>query len=134
MNTGHKGCMGTIHANSSADAIVRLEALAQGGDSKISEKALRYQVSSALDLIIQVSRYSDGSRRVGEIAEVRGFSADGSYDVVPIFKMSRMMRKTDGKLDGRLEPTGEVPTFMEEVIDNKLPFPKSKFNKNTSVT
>ncbi|MEI7973180.1 MAG: ATPase, T2SS/T4P/T4SS family, partial [Bdellovibrio sp.] len=58
MNTGHKGCLGTVHANSPQDAIVRLEALAQGGDSKISEKALRHQVASAVDLILQVSRFS----------------------------------------------------------------------------
>ncbi len=129
MNTGHKGCLGTIHANSSADAIVRLEALAQGGDAKISEKALRYQVSSAIDMIVQISRLSDGSRRITEIAEVRGFLTDGTYDVIPIFKMSRLVRRPDGKLDGSLEPTGEVPDFMDEIIDNKLPFPRSKFQK-----
>jgi pilus assembly protein CpaF len=129
MNTGHKGCLGTIHANSPADAIVRLEALAQGGDGKISEKALRYQVSSAIDLIVQISRLSDGSRKITEIAEVRGFLPDGTYDVVPIFKMSRLVRRPDGKLEGRLETTGEIPSFMDEIIDNKLPFPKSKFQK-----
>lgn len=127
MNTGHKGCLGTIHANSPPDAIVRLEALAQGGDAKISEKALRYQVSSAIDLIIQISRLGDGSRRITEISEVRGFLPDGTYDVVPLFKMSRLVRKSDGKLEGSLIVTGEVPSFMGEITDNKLPFPKSKF-------
>lgn len=130
MNTGHKGCLGTIHANSPADAIVRLEALAQGGDAKISEKALRYQVSSAIDLIVQISRLSDGSRKITEIAEVRGFLQDGTYDVIPLFKMSRLVRKPDGKLEGTLGVTGEVPSFMEEIIDNKLPFSKAKFLGN----
>ena len=129
MNTGHKGCMGTVHANSPEDAIVRLEALAQGGDAQISEKALRYQVSSAIEIIIQVSRYSDGSRRIGVISEVRGFNEDGSYNVIPIFQMSRMNRRPDGTLDGKLEPTGNIPSFMEEIVDNKLPFPESKFHK-----
>ena len=129
MNTGHKGCLGTVHANSPQDAIVRLEALAQGGDAKISEKALRYQVASAIDMIVQVSRYSDGSRRVGSLAEVRGFLPDGSYDVVPIFAMSRMLRKTDGSLEGRLEATGEKPSFFAEIVDNNLPFPAQKFEK-----
>ncbi len=129
MNTGHKGCMGTVHANSPEDAIVRLEALAQGGDGKISERALRQQVASAIDLIVQISRYGDGSRRIGAISEVRGFLPDGSYDVVPIFELSRLVRRPDGTLDGKLEATGNVPTFMEEIIDNKLPFPKAKFNK-----
>lgn len=129
MNTGHKGCMGTVHANTPEDAIVRLEALAQGGDGKVSEKALRQQVSSAIDIIVQISRYGDGSRRIGAISEVRGFLPDGNYDVVPIFELGRLVRRPDGTLDGKLEPTGNIPTFMEEIIDNKLPFPKSKFAK-----
>lgn len=129
MNTGHKGSMGTVHANTPEDAIVRLEALAQGGESNISEKALRSQVSSAIDMIIQVTRFSDGSRRVSAISEVLGFDNEGNYNVVPIFEMSRMVRKPDGKLDGKLIPTGHIPSFMHEIIDNNLPFPKSKFTK-----
>ncbi len=129
MNTGHKGCLGTVHANSPEDAIVRLEALAQSGDAKISEKALVHQVSSAVNLIVQVSRYSDGSRRIGAISEIQGLNEDGTYKVVPIFLMSRMVRMADGKLQGKLEPTGELPSFLNEIIDNNLPFPASKFSK-----
>ena len=129
MNTGHKGCMGTVHANTPEDAIVRLEALAQGGDGKISEKALRSQVSSAVELIVQVSRLQDGSRRVTAISEVSGFNSDGSYNVAPIFQMSRLVRRPDGSLDGKLEASGEVPTFIDEITDNNLPFPLSKFVK-----
>jgi pilus assembly protein CpaF len=127
MNTGHKGCLGTIHANSAADAIVRLESLAQGGDSKVSERAIRSQVSSAIDLIVQISRLADGSRRITEISEVRGFTSDGSYDVLPLFKMSRLIRKPDGKLEGSLEAQGELPSFMNEIVDNQLPFSSAKF-------
>ncbi|MFN7453155.1 MAG: CpaF family protein [Pseudobdellovibrionaceae bacterium] len=129
MNTGHKGCLGTVHANSPEDAIVRLESLAQGGDAKISERALRSQVASAIDLIVQISRYGDGSRRIASIAEVRGLAADGAYEVAPIFSMSRMVRGADGKLSGQLQPTGEIPSFMNEIIDNNLPFPQSNFVK-----
>jgi len=129
MNTGHKGCMGTVHANSPEDAIVRLEALAQGGDAQISEKALRSQVVSAIEIIVQVSRYNDGSRRISAISEVLGILADGNYDVRPIFQMSRMTRKANGSLEGKLEPTGYIPSFMEEIVDNRLPFPQSKFTK-----
>lgn len=129
MNTGHKGCMGTVHANSPEDAIVRLEALASGGDGKLSEKALRYQVASAIDLIVQISRYHDGSRRIGSISEVLGYNPDGSYETRAIFEMSRMVRRPDGHLEGRLEPTGNIPSFMDEIVDNALPFPESKFRK-----
>lgn len=129
MNTGHKGCMGTVHANTPDDAIVRLEALAQGAEGGISEKALRQQVSSAIEIIVQVTRFSDGSRRISAISEVCGFSANGDYNVIPIFQMSRMLRKPDGSLEGRLEPTGNVPSFMSEIVDNNLPFPRAKFAK-----
>ncbi|MCX7978786.1 MAG: CpaF family protein [Bdellovibrionaceae bacterium] len=132
MNTGHAGSMGTVHANSPQDAIVRLEALAQSGDAKISEKALRSQVASAIDLIIQVNRFSDGSRKVSSIAEVRGFNPDGTYNVVPIFEIQKLSRRPDGKIDARIEPTGELPSFMQEIIDNNLPFPAAKFQKRVA--
>jgi hypothetical protein len=93
---------------------------------------LFYQVSSAINLIVQISRLSDGSRKITETSEVRGFLPDGTYDVIPLFKMSRLIRKPDGKLEGSLITTGEVPSFMEEISDNKLPFSKSKFQSSKS--
>jgi len=127
MNTGHKGCLGTIHANSSVDALVRLEALAQGGDSLLSERALRHQISSAIELVIQISRYPDGSRRLASIDEVLGFNTDGTYNVVPLFALGRLQRQADGRLAGHLLPTGTLPSFMEEIEDNQIPFPRAKF-------
>ncbi len=127
MNTGHKGCLGTIHANSPEDALVRLEALAMSGENKISEKALQYSISSALDLVLQISRLSDGSRRIVSIAEVRGLDKDFNYQVVPIYRLSHLVRVNDGKLVGQIEPTGELPSFMSEIEDNRIPFPRSKF-------
>lgn len=130
MNTGHKGCMGTIHANSAEDALVRLEALAQGGDKGLSEKALRHQIASAIDIVVQISRYSDGSRRLGSISEVLGFDADNNYDVVPIYTIPRLVKQPDGKLKGEILPTGNVPTFMAEIEDNQIPFPRAKFTRS----
>ncbi len=129
MNTGHKGCMGTIHANSAEDSLVRLEALASGGDATLSEKALRHQIAAAIDVVVQISRYPDGSRRLGSISEVLGFTEDGSYNVVPIFEIPRLIKQPDGRLKGDIQPTGIVPTFMGEIEDNAIPFPRSKFNK-----
>jgi pilus assembly protein CpaF len=127
MNTGHKGCLGTIHANSAQDALVRLEALAQGGDSQLGEKALRHQIGSAIEVVVQVSRYPDGSRRIGSIAEVLGVEKDGTYSVAPIFEIQRLQRLADGKLKGDIAPTGILPTFMEEIEDNQIPFSRAKF-------
>lgn len=129
MSTGHDGCLGTVHANTAPDALVRLEALAQGGDSGLSEKALRYQIASAIDLVIQVSRYSDGSRRVASIDEVKGFNSDGTYNVVPIFKLGRLLKTAEGPLKGGLEVTGHEPSFMQEIEDSGIPFPRSRFSK-----
>lgn len=129
MNTGHKGCLGTVHANSPEDAIIRLEALAQGSEAKLSEKALQSQVASALDLIVQVSRFQDGSRRIAAITEVLGCDPNGNYQLQTLFQMSRMTRQSDGRLSGELQPTGVVPSFMQEIIDNNLPFPATKFSK-----
>ena len=129
MNTGHKGCMGTIHANSAEDSLVRLEALASGGDAQLSEKALRHQIQAAIDIVVQISRYPDGSRRLASISEVLGFEPDGSYNVVPIYEIPRLIKQPDGRLKGEIEPTGIVPTFMIEIEDNGIPFPKAKFNK-----
>jgi len=129
MNTGHKGCMGTIHANSAEDALVRLEALAQGGDGQLSERALRHQIGSAIDVVVQISRYGDGSRRLGSISEVLGFDDTGAYAVTPIYEIPRLIKQPDGKLKGDIEPTGRVPTFIGEIEDNQIPFPRAKFQK-----
>lgn len=131
MNTGHKGSMGTVHANTPEDAIVRIEALAAGGDAKISEKALTSQVASAVDIIVQISRYSDGSRKIGAISEVRGIDEKGKYIVVPIFEIKALTRRPDGKLEGFIEPTGNIPSFYSEIVDNKINFPVTKFQKPT---
>jgi pilus assembly protein CpaF len=130
MNTGHKGCLGTIHANSAQDSLVRLEALAQGGDAQLSERALRHQIGSAIDIVVQISRYPDGSRRIGAIAEVLGFTEDGSYNVLPIYEMTRLVRQADGRLKGELAPLGREPSFMEEIEDNQIPFPRTKFSQS----
>ena len=132
MNTGHKGCLGTVHANSAADALVRLEALGQGAGEKLSEKALRYQVCSAIDLVVQISRFSDGLRRVVSIAELDGFASDQGYNVVALYHMGRVLKQVDGSLLGKLEATGTLPSFMEEIEDNKIPFPRGKFVKKAS--
>ncbi len=130
MNTGHKGCLGTVHANTASDALVRLEALSQGAESSLSERALRQQIASAIDIVIQVSRFSDGSRRVQSVDEVLGFNTDGTYNVSPVYQMGRLIKAKDGKLVGQLEPAGEVPSFMGEIEDQGIPFARSKFSRN----
>ena len=127
MNTGHKGCLGTVHANSPHDAIVRLEALAQGADSQLSEKALQHQISSAVDVIVQISRYQDGSRRIGSVAEVLGVNDKGVYQVRDIYSLDGLVKKPDGSYSGAIKPVGVEPTFMKEIVDHQFSFPREKF-------
>lgn len=129
MNTGHKGCLGTIHANSPADAIVRLESLAMSGEAKISLQAVRHQIGSAVDMIVQVSRLSDGSRRITEISEILGMDDDDNYITRPIYDLSNLQRAADGKMIGELKPTGNLPSFMEEMESNRIPIPRQAFSK-----
>ncbi len=131
MSTGHKGCMGTVHANAASESLTRLQALAQSGDAKVSEKALLQQISAAVDLIVQVSRFSDGSRRIAGITEVLGMDDKGNYEYMDVFRMSRLIKQPDGKLKGRLEPVN-IPTFMGEIEDNAIPFSRSLFNKKAA--
>lgn len=127
MNTGHRGCLGTIHANSCVDSMVRLETLAMSGDSQVSEHAVRSQIASAVQIIVQISRFPDGSRRVASIAEVRGLNPDKTYNVVELFKIHDMKRGAGGKLVGTLVATGELPTFISEIENNRIPFGRDKF-------
>ncbi len=130
MNTGHKGCLGTVHANTPADAVVRLEGLAMSGDSKIGLRAIQHQIGSAVDIIVQISRFSDGSRRIQSIAEVLKCNpATGVYELRIIYDIGNMQRAPDGRLVGSLQPTGEIPTFMEEIESNRIPFPRTKFTQ-----
>jgi pilus assembly protein CpaF len=126
MNTGHKGCLGTIHANSAWDALIRLEALAMSGETKISEKAIQQQIGSAVDIVLQVNRFSDGSRRVAQIAEMEDF-VDGAYQLKPIFDMRDVSVGPEGKIIGELKATGNLPSFMEEIEGFRIPFPRTKF-------
>jgi pilus assembly protein CpaF len=128
MNTGHKGCLGTIHANTAEDAMVRLEGLAMGGDSKISERALQHLIGAAVDVIVQISRFPDGSRRVKTVSEVLGHNGS-NYQVEHIFDLGQLKKAADGRLIGELKPVGYEPSFMDEIEANKIPFSKTKFKK-----
>ncbi len=125
MGTGHDGSMGTVHANTPDDACTRLETLCLMGETKIPPDAIRKMVGNALHLIVQCSRYHDGGRRTSHISEVLGVDEHGRYIVKDIFRWVQTGKDENGKLIGQMSPTGYVPTFFDEFIANKLPFPKS---------
>jgi pilus assembly protein CpaF len=130
MNTGHKGCLGTIHSNSAEDSLIRLESLALGADG-VSERALQHTIGSAIDMVIQISRLRDGSRRVMSISEVLGTDADNKYIVKDIFNIPSLKLQSDGRIKGEIAPTGELPSFIDEIEENRIPYPRSKFLNHT---
>ena len=120
--------MGTVHSNSPFDALVRLETLAMMSETQIPEVALRRQIASAIHLVVQISRFSDGTRKVTEISEVSPeVDAQGRYHVRDLYKFILKGKSAEGKMIGNMIPTGELPSFLEEIRINGIPFGKEKF-------
>ena len=113
MNTGHDGSLTTLHANSPRDALSRLETMVLMAGIEIPVKAIRQQIASALDLIIHMERLRDGSRKVVQITEVQGMEGD-TIVLQDIFVFEQMGIE-NGKIIGRLRPTGIRPKFMDKI-------------------
>eukprot|EP00919_Chromeraceae_sp_WS-2016_P016583 GHVR01039628.1.p1 GENE.GHVR01039628.1~~GHVR01039628.1.p1 ORF type:complete len:464 (-),score=90.01 GHVR01039628.1:330-1721(-) len=130
MNTGHEGSMATIHANNPRDAITRLEQMVMMGGMKISEEAIRGQIASAVNFIVQASRLSDGSRKVMSIAEITGM--EGSViQIQEIFKYERTGTSEEGKVIGKFVATGLRPKFLDEMERRGVHMPKGMFDPST---
>jgi pilus assembly protein CpaF len=114
MNTGHDGSITTIHANNPRDAIARIETMAMMGSISLPEKAIRAQIASAVDIIIQVSRMSDGSRRITHISEITGTSGD-MVSLQDIYLFEKLGLGPSGNVKGRFFATGIVPKFGERL-------------------
>jgi pilus assembly protein CpaF len=114
MNTGHDGSLTTLHANSPRDALSRLETMISMASLSLPEKAMRQQVASAIDVVIQVTRYSDGSRRLSSISEIVGMEGD-VITMQEIFMYERQGINEDGKVLGRFRATGIRPRFAERL-------------------
>ena len=127
MNTGHGGSMGTTHANTPMDALVRLETLAMMGDTTIPLAALRRQIAGAVHLVVQAKRLHDGSRKITNISEVLDVDEHGRYTVQDIFRFVQTGRTADEKILGEMRPCNTLPTFFEEIEVNGLHFPREKF-------
>ena len=121
MISGHAGAMSTIHANSPRDGLIRLETLSLMSDVEIPVYVARAQVASAINLIVQIARFTeDGSRKITRIAEAQGLSDDNQYKIVDLF-VSRLRGKTAaGRLIADLEPTGQKPTFCREPYERGM--------------
>jgi pilus assembly protein CpaF len=116
MNTGHDGSLTTTHANSTIEAVARLETLALMSGVELPARAIREQIATSIDIIVQQSRYSDGSRRVSEIAEVVGLGDDGEFELRTLFRFVRSQQGPNGEVLGDYRATGYLPSFLDEFI------------------
>jgi septum site-determining protein MinD len=126
MNTGHDGSLTTIHSNSARDCIARLETLVMFAGLDLPSRAIREQVASAVDLIVQQSRLSDGSRRIMQIAELTGMEGP-TITLQDIFVFRQTGVGEDGKVQGRFVSTGFVPRFVHELEAKGIRLPKGIF-------
>jgi pilus assembly protein CpaF len=111
MNTGHDGSMSTIHANNSRDALARIENMVLMGSLGLPAVAIRQQIVSALDVIVQVQRMRDGKRRITQITEVVGLEGDVVV-LQDLFRFDYDGENRDGTLRGQFVPTGARPSFL----------------------
>src|SRR5688572_8796714 len=128
MNTGHDGSLTTVHANTPRDALARLETMIQMSGMRLSDRAMRQQVASALDLVIQAARLSDGTRRITSISEITGMEGE-MITMQEIFHYERKGVDKDGKVIGRYRPTGVRPRFAERLKQYGLQLPRVFFEE-----
>jgi pilus assembly protein CpaF len=126
MNTGHDGSLSTIHANSTRDAMSRLETMVLMAGMDLPDRAIREQVASALDIVLQLSRMSDGTRKVVKLSEITGM--EGNVIVMQdIFVFEKQGIAEDGKVIGTFRPTGVRPKFAEKLRVSGIDLPMSLF-------
>jgi pilus assembly protein CpaF len=114
MNTGHEGSLTTIHANTPRDALSRLENLVNMGGVTIAPKALRQQISSAIHIVIQTARLSDGSRKITSIQEITGMEGD-VISAQEIFVYERTGVGREGNVEGHFRATGVRPMVADRI-------------------
>ena len=132
MNTGHDGSITTVHANNPRDAISRLETMSMMGSVALPEKAIRAQIASAVHLIVQASRMSDGSRRITHISEVTGATSE-IVSMQDIFLFEKNGLGPGGKVKGRFFATGVVPKFAEKLKSAGIPLALNLLDSSVEV-
>ncbi len=126
MNTGHDGSLTTIHANSPRDAVARLETMALMSNLNLPEKALRQQIASAVSVVVQIARLSDGTRRVTHVTEITGMTGD-VVAMQDIFIFEKLGIDVNGRVFGRFRATGVAPKFADKLKKAGIVLPPNIF-------
>ncbi|MEO6965247.1 MAG: CpaF family protein [Acidobacteriaceae bacterium] len=132
MNTGHEGSMATIHANTPRDALSRLESMVAMTSMGIPERTVRHQIASAIAIVVQVSRLSDGSRKVVSISEITGME-ENVISMQEIFSFNKKGIGPDGRVIGTFQPTRIRPKFLEQLRVSGIMLPATMFEQAMEV-
>ena len=127
MNTGHDGSLTTIHANTSRDALARLETLVLMAGVELPSRAIREQIAAGIHFVVQVSRMPDGSRKVTDITEISGLGENNVFMTQEIFIFKQQGFDAAGRVIGRFQPTGTVPRIVERLRARGIKFPMEVF-------
>jgi pilus assembly protein CpaF len=128
MNTGHDGSLTTVHANSARDALGRIENMVSMTGISFPMKALRSQIASAIDVVVQVARLEDGKRRVVSVQEINGMEGE-IVTMSELFTFERKGLDENGNVRGELRPTGIVPAFYRDLQSKGINFPIEVFGQ-----
>ncbi len=128
MNTGHAGSMTTLHSNTPRDALARLETMIMMAGTELPIKAMRQQISSAVDLIIQISRLQGGPRKMVSITEVMNMEQD-IIIMQEVFRFKQLGVDQNGRAFGQFEATGVRPTFVQRLEQKGIKLPSNMFTE-----
>jgi len=132
MNTGHDGSLTTVHANTPRDALTRVETMIAMGATNLPEKAMRQQIASAIQIVVQQTRLSDGSRRVTNISEITGMEGE-IITMQDIFVFEKLGLTQEGKVAGRFRATGVRPKVSERMKGAGIVLPTTMFDGVTEI-
>jgi pilus assembly protein CpaF len=132
MNTGHDGSLTTVHANSPRDALARIETMIAMGTTNLPEKAMRQQIASAIQLVVQQTRMTDGTRKVTSVSEITGMEGD-IITMQEIFVFEKLGLTKEGRVTGRFRPTGVRPKMAERLQSAGIHLSTSMFEGATEV-
>jgi pilus assembly protein CpaF len=127
MNTGHDGSMTTLHANSTRDVLTRMHSMILLSGIELPVRAINEMVSSAIDIIVHISRFSDGTRKITGVTETEGLDKDYQLKLADIFVFKQIGIDSDGRVLGSYQPTGRIPTCYDDFITRGLPIKKDMF-------
>ena len=132
MNTRHDGSLTTVHANSARDALGRLEVMVGMASASMGVRAIRQQISSAIDVVVQIARFSDGTRRVTGVSECVGMEGD-QLTMQDVFVFEKTGLTEQGRVTGRFRATGLRPKFHDQLIASGIHFPASVFQTTVEI-